>query len=79
MDTLDEFTKSEDINYPTTEIRQKIAEIGGKFAAIFEIAEDEATCEEVANFVRPATKFAKNEVDFSLLKCPGEKPVVLTN
>ncbi|CAI2354704.1 unnamed protein product [Caenorhabditis sp. 36 PRJEB53466] len=74
-DTVDDYSKSEGIRYPSDNIKQSIVDHGGKFAVLFEI-DDDAKCEEVRRFVKGAKKHS-NELAYAVLKCDGEKTEVL--
>uniref|UniRef100_A0A8R1HK94 Uncharacterized protein n=1 Tax=Caenorhabditis japonica TaxID=281687 RepID=A0A8R1HK94_CAEJA len=74
-DTIDDYSKSEGIRYPSDNIKQSIVDHGGKFAVLFEI-QDDAKCDEVLRFVRGAKRHSK-ELAYAVLKCEGEKTQVI--
>ncbi|CAP28903.1 Protein CBG09732 [Caenorhabditis briggsae] len=74
-DTVDDYSRTEGIKYPSDNIKQSIVDHGGKFAVMFKI-QDDARCDEVRRFIKGAKKHSK-EVSYAVLKCDGEKTQVL--
>ncbi|CAA98494.1 Secreted nematode Clade V Protein gene family [Caenorhabditis elegans] len=74
-DAVDDYSKKENIRYPSDNIKQSIIDHGGKFAVLFEIRDD-ARCDEVRRFVKGAKKHS-NELSYAVLKCDGEKTQIL--
>ncbi|CAB3399065.1 unnamed protein product [Caenorhabditis bovis] len=73
-DTIDNYSKSEGIRYPSDNIKQSVQNHGGKFAVLFET--EDAKCDEVLRFINGAKKHS-NEVVYAILNCEGQPSQII--